>query len=145
MLQLSSPFMEKLHKRNLKTMWLQQWAISHIVQTNCNWYPVDNESILTLLCHQKTINWKDIALWFVKDNVCIFCLTMRATKKKLEVKRSDLNICAIVGDWWNPKVWKHRYIRVLCYFKQCFVDRKATNIKYFRSWTESISHTLSWY
>jgi hypothetical protein len=101
MLQFSSPFMEKLHKKKSENcMWLQQWAISHVIQTDCNRYPANDESVLTSLCHQKTINWKDIErhYGFVKDNVCIFCLTMRATKKKLEVKRSHLNICAIVGD-----------------------------------------------
>jgi len=61
MLQFSSPFMEKLHKKKSQDyMWLQQWTISHVAQTDCNRYPLDDESVLTRLCHQKTITWKDI-------------------------------------------------------------------------------------
>ncbi len=79
-------------------MWLQQWPISHVIQTDYNQCPVDNESVFTLLCHQKTMNWKDMALWFYQRQ-CMYLLPYYKSNQK-EIQNEEIRSEHLCHSWW---------------------------------------------
>jgi hypothetical protein len=78
-------------------MWLQQSPISHVIQTDCNQCPVDNESVFTLLCHQKTMNWKDMALWFCQRQ-CMYLLPYYKSNQK-EIQSEEIRSEHLCHSW----------------------------------------------
>ncbi len=84
-------------RKSQDCMWLQQCAISHVIQTDCNRYPVDNESVLTLLLHQKTMNWKDMALWFCQRQ-CLYLLPYYESNQK-EIGSDEIRSEHLCHSW----------------------------------------------
>ncbi len=91
-------FHGKTQRKSQDCVRLQQWAISHVIQIDCNRYPVDNEYVLTLLRQQKTMNWKDMALWFCQRQCMMYLLPYYESNQK-EIGSEEIRSGHLCHSW----------------------------------------------